>query len=109
MTVAGFRRMALSLPEVSERSHRDHPDFRVSGKIFATLGYPDVSWAMIKLTPAQQKPLVARHPRVFEAVSGGWGLRGATNVRLRYATARLLLPAMRQAWQNSAARRLRKD
>jgi len=109
VTVAGFRRMALSLPGVSEHSHRDHPDFRVSGKIFATLGYPDVSWGMIKLTPAQQKPLVALHPKVFGAVSGGWGLRGATNVRLRYATARILLPAMRQAWQNSASRRLQKD
>ena len=45
MTAAEFRRLALSLPEAEEREHMHHPDFRVGGKIFATLGYPDKSWA----------------------------------------------------------------
>src|SRR5277367_3832696 len=105
MTADGFRRLALSLPGSSEKSHMEHPDFRVSGKVFATLGYPDIKLGMIKLTPRQQEVIVAKHPKVFKAVSGGWGLRGATNVLLRYATTKNLLPALTQAWKNLAARR----
>lgn len=51
MTVAQFRRLALGLPDAVESSHFNHPDFRVPNKIFATLGYPDPSWGMVKLTP----------------------------------------------------------
>ena len=51
LTVAGFRRVALSLPEVTEEAHMGHPDFRVRGRIFATLGAPDAEWGMVKLTP----------------------------------------------------------
>jgi hypothetical protein len=108
MTIEGFRRRALNLPETSESAHRDHPDFRVSGKIFATLGYPDSKWGMIKLTPAQQRALVAAYPKMFQPVSGGWGLRGATLVRLRYATGKILVPAMTQAWKNTASPRTQK-
>lgn len=54
MTVDEFRRSALSFSGAEERSHMSHPDFRVGGKIFATLGYPDKEWAMVKLTPEQQ-------------------------------------------------------
>jgi hypothetical protein len=108
MTVEGFRRLALSLPDSLESSHQDHPDFRVSGKIFATLGYPDSKWGTIKLTARQQAALVASHPEIFEAVSGSWGLRGATNVQLRYATSKILLPAIMQAWRNTASPRLLK-
>jgi hypothetical protein len=53
-TPADFRRIALSLPETEERKHMNHPDFRVAGKIFATLGYPDKTRAMVKLPPEQQ-------------------------------------------------------
>jgi hypothetical protein len=48
MTANDFRRLALSFPESEERSHMDHPDFRVAGKLFATLGYPERGWAMVK-------------------------------------------------------------
>ena len=51
MTAAEFRRLALSLPETEEREHMHHPDFRVAGKIFATLAYPDKSYGMVKLFP----------------------------------------------------------
>ena len=61
MTADDFRQIALGLPEASESAHMDHPDFRVRGKIFATLGYPDRDWGMVKLTPAQQATLVARN------------------------------------------------
>ena len=66
MTANDFRRLALSLPETEERAHMDHPDFRVAGKIFATLGYPDHGWAMVKLTPVEQEMFVKAQPKVFD-------------------------------------------
>jgi hypothetical protein len=102
MTPAAFRRLALSLPEACESSHVGHPDFRVRKKIFSTLAYPDVAWGMLKLTPAQQRSFVRAHPKVFTPVRGGWGLRGATNVKLRLATVAVLRPALEAAWKNAA-------
>ena len=70
VTVAEFRRLALSLPGAEERSHMNHPDFRVGGKIFATLGYPDASRGMVKLFPDQQAEFVAADPKSFAPVNG---------------------------------------
>jgi hypothetical protein len=106
MTVAAFRRLALGMPEASEVGHMGHPDFRVGGKIFATLGYPDASWGMLKLTPDQQEAFVSAEPTVFAPVKGGWGRRGATNVRLAAAKPRTLRVALAMAWRNVAPRRL---
>lgn len=106
LTMEGFRRMALGLPDVAEEAHMGHPDFRVHGKIFATLGYPDGLWGMVKLTPEQQEAFVESHPAVFVPVKGGWGLRGATNVSLRAASRRTLGPALETAWRNAAPRKL---
>jgi hypothetical protein len=105
MTVDDFRRMALSLPEVSESAHMDHPDFRVSGKIFATLGYPDAAWGMVKLTPVDQQLVVAAAPEVFVPAKGAWGRRGATCVRLSKATKSAVRDAMTVAWRNTAPKR----
>jgi len=102
MTPSTFRKLALSLPEACESSHVGHPDFRVRKKIFATLAYPDVAWGMVKLTPAQQQSFVHAHPAVFMPVKGAWGLKGATNVKLRAATVAILLPALEAAWKNVA-------
>jgi hypothetical protein len=82
MTAEEFRRVALSFSDAIESSHQHHPDFRVHGRMFATLGYPDAGWAMVKLTPSQQVRFVAAHGDCFRAVNGGWGRRGATNVNL---------------------------
>ena len=60
----------------------DHPDFRVEGRIFATLGYPDDSWGMVKLTAEQQRAFMKRGPGMFRPCKGVWGQRGATNVHL---------------------------
>jgi hypothetical protein len=106
MTPAGFRRLALALPETSEVGHMGHPDFRVGGKIFATLGYPDDGWGMVKLTPDQQEALVSAEPSVFVPVEGGWGRGGATNVRLGAARAASLRLALATAWRNVAPRAL---
>jgi hypothetical protein len=102
MTADQFRRLALSMPEASEVGHMGHPDFRVGGKIFATLGYPDEAWGMLKLTPEQQEAVMASEPRVFVPVKGAWGRRGATAVCLREARARSLRVAMGAAWGNVA-------
>jgi len=102
MTLGGFRRLALSLPESVEVGHMGHPDFRVGGKIFATLGYPDADWAMVKLTPDQQEAFVAADPVAFTPVKGGWGKGGATNVRLRKAKVAAVRTALLTAWRNVA-------
>lgn len=102
MTADEFRGLALSLPEASEGAHMGHPDFRVRGRIFATLGAPNDEWGMVKLTPEQQAAIVDAEPTVFVPVKGGWGRRGATSVRLQTATARALAPALEIAWRNVA-------
>jgi hypothetical protein len=106
MTPDGFRRLALALTEASEVGHMGHPDFRVRGKIFATLGYPDEGWGMVKLTPEQQEAFTSAEPEVFVPVKGGWGRQGATCVRLRAAKTRSLRVALAVAWENVAPRRL---
>ncbi|HUI39033.1 MAG TPA: MmcQ/YjbR family DNA-binding protein [Candidatus Nitrosotalea sp.] len=103
MTPDGFRRLALSLDGAVESAHMNHPDFRVAGKIFATLFYPDERFGMVKLTPEQQADLVHDAPEVFTAVPGGWGLLGATRVILRAATKPVLMPALEAAWHNAFA------
>ena len=82
MTPNQFRSLALRFPGAVESSHMNHPDFRIEGKVFATLGYPDKSWAMVKLTPEQQQSCVRESPLVFRPCNGVWGQRGATNIHL---------------------------
>ena len=84
MTADQFRELALSLPGATEASHMDHPDFRVGGKIFATLA-PGEVLGMVKLTPDQQGVFVRTEPANFYPVKGTWGIRGATYVRLESA------------------------
>ncbi|HEV3279361.1 MAG TPA: MmcQ/YjbR family DNA-binding protein [Terriglobia bacterium] len=105
MTSDQFRRLALSFPEAAESAHMGHPDFRVGGKIFATLGHPDESWAMVKLTPEQQEELVRTQPAIFAPVKGGWGRQGATNVHLKPAKKGIVQQALAAAWGNRAQRR----
>jgi hypothetical protein len=80
-----------------------HPDFRVGKRVFATLSYPDASYGMVKLTPAQQALAVTACPDVFAPIKGGWGLRGSTNVRLRRATRATLWPMLVAEWRNTAS------
>lgn len=110
MTVTGFRRLVLSMPEAVEGEHQGHPDFRVCKKIFATLFERDgETWGMLKLTPQQQADFVATSPMIFSPLSGGWGRRGCTRVFLPAvdrASAPILRNAIFTAWCNSAPRRL---
>src|SRR5258707_15713701 len=101
-----FRRVALSLTDTIEGSHHGHADFRVGKRIFATLGYPDADWGMVKLTPDQQSVLVEAEPEIFRPVPGGWGKHGNTNVRLAKANAATLQSALTMAWRNIAPKSL---
>jgi hypothetical protein len=97
-----FRKIALTLPEAVEGSHQGHADFRVGKRVFATLGYPDDSWGMVKLTPEQQALLVSAEPDIFRPVPGGWGKHGSTNVCLAKADPTTLKSALTLAWRNIA-------
>jgi hypothetical protein len=101
-TPSDFRRFALSLPKTEERKHMNHPDFRVAGKIFATLAYPNKDWGMVKLTPIQQEEFVECHPAVFNPCNGAWGRQGATSVLLSKVNKRILRQAILTAWRNHA-------
>jgi hypothetical protein len=106
MSSNDFRLTALKLPGVIEGSHQAHADFRVGKRIFATLGYPDRDWGMVKLTPEQQSVLVEAEPEIFRPVPGGWGKRGSTNVRLARVDQATLQSALTLAWTNVAPKSL---
>lgn len=107
MTSGQFRKLALSFPEVSESEHMNHPDFRVGGKIFATLGYPDDAHGMVVLPPAEQVRLIKSHPKVFTLAKGAWGKQGSTTVRLEPVDATTLKAALQIAWRCRRERRAR--
>ena len=100
MNAEEFRAAALKVPGAVEAAHMDHPDFRVNGKIFASLGYPDEGWGMVKLTPAQQRAFMKEAPEIFSPCAGAWGKAGSTSVYLASAKKRILVKALRAASQN---------
>lgn len=102
MTAAEFRRLALSLPDATEAAHMGHPDFRVGGRIFATLAYPRGGLGVVMLTPEQQELFVRSEPKTFTPVPGGWGRQGCTHVRLRVAKKAAVHEALTMAWRNRA-------
>jgi hypothetical protein len=95
-----FRQAALSIPGASESSHQNHPDFRIGGKVFATLDYPEAGWGMVKLNSAQQTQLVKESPKVFFPAKGAWGRQGSTTVHLASATVRPVRSALALAAEN---------
>ena len=104
MTAGEFRKLALAFPGASESAHMNHPDFRVDGKIFATLAYPDETCGMVKLTPEQQRVFVKKAPKAFTPCKGVWGERGATNVHLEAAKKTVVKAALKTAWDNIRAK-----
>jgi hypothetical protein len=98
---AGFRRIALGLKDAIEHAHHGHPDFRVGGRIFATLGYPDKTWGMVSLTPDQQRNFARDFPSAFAPVKGAWGEKGATSVRIDSVDEEALGEALTLAWRNA--------
>jgi hypothetical protein len=104
MTIDRFRRMALEIPTAVEQSHMNHPDFRIAGRIFASLGVPGENWGMIKLTPEQQRAAIEKAPEIFKPSSGAWGRQGYTNVYLPAAKATIVRAALNAAAKNVAPR-----
>ena len=99
MTVKDFRRIALSLEGAEEGSHMGNPDFRVGGRIFATLASARQGYGNLKLTLDQQAAFVEELPDVFLPIHGGWGRMGMTHIRLAAASEEVLAGALRAAWQ----------
>jgi hypothetical protein len=99
MNIHDFRRIALSLEGAEESSHMGSPDFRVGGRIFATLAAAKQGYGNIMIAPDQQAAFVEELPEVFIPVKGGWGRNGATHVRLDLANEDLLAGALRTAWK----------
>jgi hypothetical protein len=102
MTAADFRRMALGMKDVIESAHMGHPDFRVNGRIFATL-HADLDHGMVKLTPDQQQLFLRDYPDAFAPENGAWGRQGCTAVRLAAVDDETLGEAMTLAWRNVVA------
>ena len=108
MNTDDFRQMALSFPGAVESAHMNHPDFRVNGKIFATLDHPSEGWGMVKLPPDQQESFVQLKPSAFVPVKGAWGKQGATSVRLDSVKEESLRGALTLAWQYVSQKKPRK-
>ena len=106
MTAAEFRRIALSFPEAVEGSHMGHQDFRVGGRIFATLGYPSDRFGVAVLSPQDQDLIVRDYPKAFAPVAGKWGASGSTTVLLHVASRRAVTLALEAAWRKRAPKRL---
>jgi hypothetical protein len=104
--VEDFRRIALSLPEAVEGSHFGQTDFRVDGKIFATLSLAKEGYGVLLLTPEQQAGMVADEPKIFSPIPNKWGDKGATRVSLAKVSPDILEGALRTAWRRKAPKRL---
>lgn len=101
MTADDFRALALSFPESAEGRHFETADFRVAGKIFATLRASD-GRAVLKLTPDQQRLFLETSPPLFQPVKGSWGEKGWTQVRLEQTDNEIVRHVMATAWRNVA-------
>jgi hypothetical protein len=99
MTAADFRRIALSFDGAEEGSHMGAVDFRVGGRIFATLASVKDGFGNLMLTPEIQAEFVAEAPDLFLPIAGGWGRMGITHIRLAKANRDVLMGALQTAWQ----------
>ena len=99
MDANDFRRIAVSLQGAKESSHMGAPDFRVGGRIFATLASQAQGYGNLMLTPEQQAAFVEELPEVFVPIAGGWGRMGATHIRLATASEDVLAGSLHTAWK----------
>ena len=101
-----FRRTALSFPGVEEKAHMAHPDFRVGGKIFATLHGPGTGTGAVMLLPEQQELAMAAEPEAFSPAAGAWGRSGSTLVALSRVSDEWLERTLEWAWRKRAPAKL---
>lgn len=107
MTGDDFRRHALGLEAVEEDSHMGAADFRVGGRIFATLASISEGYGNLMLTPEQQAEFVEEQPEVYLPIKGGWGRMGMTHIRLAEADVEMLRGALQTAWQTRTKKNAR--
>jgi hypothetical protein len=100
MTEDAYRRIALGLKGAFESAHMGHPDFRVNGRIFATIHHNGRTGAVM-LTPGQQQQFLERYPRAFEPAAGAWGRGGATSIRFSDVDEEVAGEALSTAWNNA--------
>ena len=105
VTVAQMRKLAMALPDVEEKSHFEQPDFRVRGKIFASLSR-DGKHGTLKLPPDVQAMVLDARPKVFSPAAGAWGRSGWTRVVLSRARLAELETLLAESWRLVAPRRL---
>ena len=99
MNAQDFRRLALLLEGAEEGSHMGAVDFRVGGRIFATLAAVKQGYGNLMLSPEQQAAFVEEQPDLFLPIAGGWGRMGATHIRLASANEDALAGVLRTAWK----------
>ena len=109
MKAADFRKLPLAMPEAEEGSHFGNADFRVGGRIFATLSLEKEGYGVLLLTQEEQAGMVDDEPEIFSPVPGGWGKRGSTRVRLAKVNADILEGALRMAWRKKAPKHLLRE
>ncbi|TFH88570.1 MmcQ/YjbR family DNA-binding protein [Billgrantia azerbaijanica] len=108
MTIdADFRTIALAFPGAVEHAHARHPDFRVNGKVFASLGDPDEAWGTVMLTPEEQQHFIATAPESFQPAPGPAGKQGETRVHLATTDHHQLRDALIAAWRGKTPKRMR--
>ncbi len=103
MRAEDFRRIALALPGAEESAHHGKPDFRVGGKVFASLE-PAAGRSTVKLTPDEQELLMGAEPAAFSPAAGAWGRQGWTRISLEAVDEPTLRDALHRAWRNTAPR-----
>jgi hypothetical protein len=108
MNADDFRKLALEISGAIESSHMNHPDFRIEGKVFASLGYPDDHHGMVRLTPEQQAAMISETSAVFASCAGAWGRQGSTKVTLDPASPVLVRTALETAARNIAEKQTRR-
>jgi hypothetical protein len=104
MNADDFRELALGFDGAEESAHMGSADFRVGGRIFATLAHEHLAFGNLMLSPELQQGLIGEAPDVFVPVAGGWGRRGATHIRLAAATPQQLIKGLQAAWNLRVAK-----
>jgi len=103
MTANDFRTLALELDGAVEGAHMGHPDFRVGGHVFASLG-PGEAHGVVMVTPDVQAELIDAASEMFSEGPGAWGRQGVTYVELKPARRPQVRLALRAAWETRIAK-----
>jgi hypothetical protein len=104
MTADEARAFALTLPGAEEKGHFDIADFRVRGKIFATLPGPDRM--VVRIEPADQAVLLAAESGTFSSAAGAWGLKGWTVVQLETVDRGVVHDLIISSWRRLAPKKV---